>query len=99
MNFTLIQIVSFAVTFILFVFMMALMAKHRGIRPAKKIEKWRYVAFAIPGIVMVLLIAILFRDDLVVGTGRTVLLNSVLWAVEVWFILYTFNISKMPTMA
>lgn len=99
MNSALVQIVAFAVTFILFVFMMALMTKFRRVRPEKEIEKWRYVAFAIPGIVIVLLVAILFRDNLGVGAGRTVLLNSVLWAIEVWFILYTLNISKMSTMA
>ena len=99
MNSALVQIVAFAVTFILFVFMMALMTKFRGVRPEKEIEKWSYVAFAIPGIVIVLLVAILFRDNLGVGAGRTVLLNSVLWAIEVWFILYTLNISKMSTMA
>lgn len=99
MNSVLVQIVAFVVTFILFIFMIALMTKFRGVRSEKEIEKWRCVAFAIPGIVMVLLVAILFRDNLGVGAGRTVLLNSVLWAIEVWFIMYTLNIRKISTMA
>lgn len=93
MDTTLIQTISFAVTLILFIIMIALMSKYRGIRPAKEIEKWKYVAFAIPGIVVVLLVALLFHDNLGIGAGRTALLNSVLWAIEIWFILYTINLS------
>ena len=95
MNSTLVQIVAITATFILFILMMALMTKYRGVHPVNQIEKWKYFAFAMPGIATVLLVAVLFRDNLGIGMGRTLLLNSVLWAIEVWFILYTLNIGRM----
>ncbi len=78
-----------AVTLVLFIAMIVMMTKYREHRI--ELNPAKCIMYAIPGIVIIAVAAVLFTDD--PENERTLLVNSVLWALEIWFILYTANVA------